>query len=153
MEVYTMAKEVSRPTVMDVRPTDPLEGVLDTFMPGFFSPASLRRQSYPQVANIDVIDRDDAFILKAEIPGVEKNDLDIQVHGNQVYLGGVKQEEKTEKDANYVYRERHYGEFSRTIQLPVDINSDQVKATFKDGVLELVLPKTESAKRKRITIS
>ncbi|MBU2752127.1 Hsp20/alpha crystallin family protein, partial [Acidithiobacillus thiooxidans] len=79
-----MAKEVSRPTVMDVRPTDPLEGVLDTFMPGFFSPASLRRQSYPQVANIDVIDRDDAFILKAEIPGVEKNDLDIQVHGNQV---------------------------------------------------------------------
>ncbi|MBU2751517.1 Hsp20/alpha crystallin family protein, partial [Acidithiobacillus thiooxidans] len=46
-----------------------------------------------------------------------------------------------------------YGEFSRTIQLPVDINSDQVKATFKDGVLELVLPKTESAKRKRITIS
>ncbi|MBU2750186.1 Hsp20/alpha crystallin family protein, partial [Acidithiobacillus thiooxidans] len=81
-------------------------------------------------------DRDDAFILKAEIPGVEKNDLDIQVHGNQVYLGGVKQEEKTEKDANYVYRERRYGEFSRTIQLPVDINSDQVKATFKDGVLE-----------------
>lgn len=149
-----MAKELSRPTeIMNFRQGNSFGDALETFLPSVFAPVSLRQMPQTQVANIDVIDRDDAFVLKAEIPGIEKDKLDIQVHGNQVYISGVKEEDESGEDESYVYRERRYGEFSRTVQLPVDIDSDKVKATFENGVLKVTLPKTEAAKRRRISIS
>ncbi|MGC9129048.1 MAG: Hsp20/alpha crystallin family protein, partial [Acidithiobacillus sp.] len=65
---------------------------------------------------------------------------------------GNKTEEVEKGEGKYIYRERRYGEFSRTIQLPVDVDATQTRAVYKDGVLELTLPKAESAKRRRITV-
>ena len=148
-----MANEVSRPVVKSVRQVEPLENLIETVWPGVFSPFITRQATQPQIAHIDVLDHDDAFVLKAEIAGVDKDRLDVQVHGNQVYISGVKEEDRSREGENYIYRERRYGEFSRTVQLPADVNGDQTKATYKDGVLELTLPKTEAAKRKKIAIS
>ena len=130
-----------------VRVTDPVEQIFDAVLPGFFRPVQGGGASpRPSVAHIDVIDRDNEIVVKAEVAGVDKDKLDIQVHGNQVYISGVKEEGK------YIYRERRYGEFARTIQLPVDVDASQSKAAYKDGVLELTLPKAESAKRRKITV-
>ena len=148
-----MANEVSRSAVKNVRQVEPLESFMETVWPGVFSPFITRQATQPQIAHIDVLDHDDAFVLNAEIAGVDKDRLDVQVHGNQVYISGIKEEDSSREEGNYIYRERRYGEFSRTVQLPADVNSDQTKATYKDGVLELTLPKTESAKRKKIAIS
>ena len=148
-----MANEVSRPVVKSVRQVEPLENLIETVWPGVFSPFITRQATQPQIAHIDVLDHDDAFVLKAEIAGVDKDRLDVQVHGNWVYISGVKEEDRSREGENYIYRERRYGEFSRTVQLPAEVNGDQTKATYKDGVLELTLPKTESAKRKKIAIS
>ena len=148
-----MANEVSRPVVKSVRQVEPLENLIETVWPGVFSPFITRQATQPQIAHIDVLDHDDAFVLKAEIAGVDKDKLDVQVHGNQVYISGVKEEDSSREEGNYIYRERRYGEFSRTVQLPADVNGDQTKAIYKDGVLELTLPKTDSAKRKKIAIS
>lgn len=148
----TMAKEMSRSAVSNNRPLEPFEGILETALPGFFSPLLARQQAQPNIAHIDIVDHDDAFILKAEMAGVAKDKLDIQVHGNQVYISGTKEDESVRENEQYIYRERRYGEFSRTVQLPADVNGDLTKAKYKDGVLELVLPKTESAKRKKITV-
>ena len=148
-----MANEVSRSAVRNVRQVEPLESLMETVWPGVFSPFITRQATQPHIAHIDVLDHDDAFVLKAEIAGVDKNRLDVQVHGNQVYISGIKEEDSAREEGNYIYRERRCGEFSRTVQLPADVNGDQTKAIYKDGVLELTLPKTESAKRKKVAIS
>ncbi|WP_298168166.1 Hsp20/alpha crystallin family protein [Acidithiobacillus sp.] len=148
-----MAKEVSRSAVRDVRQVEPLESLMETVWPGVFSPFITRQAAQPHIAHIDVLDHDDAFVLKAEIAGVDKERLDVQVHGNQVYISGIKEEGSDREEGNYIYRERRYGEFSRTVQLPADVDGEKTKAMYKDGVLELTLPKTEAARRKKIAIS
>ena len=99
-----------------------------------------------------MIDRDNEIVIKAEVPGMIKDLLDVQVHGNQVYISGKKEEIQSQEEGKYIYRERRYGEFSRTVQLPVDVDASQTKAAYKEGVLELVLPKAESAKRRKIAV-
>jgi HSP20 family protein len=148
-----MAKSMSRSGRTEVALPEALENLYGGMLPGFFSPMLGRQQAHRQFAPIDIEDHDDAFILKAELPGVAKDMLDIQVHGNQVYISAKKEEESSSENKQFIHQERSYGEFSRTVQLPADVNPDLTKATFKDGVLELHLPKTESAKRKTIKIS
>ena len=137
-----------------VRVADPVEQIFDAVLPGFFRPLQGGGSAGPRpnVAHIDVIDRDNEIVVKAEVAGVEKDKLDIQVHGNQVYISGAKEEDSSKEEGKYIYRERRYGEFSRTIQLPVEVDASQSKAAYKDGVLELTLPKAESAKRRKISV-
>jgi HSP20 family protein len=134
--------------------TDPVEQIFDAVLPGFFRPMHGSNVSMrPHVAHIDVIDRDHEIVVKAEVAGIDKDKLDIQVHGNQVYISGFKEDETKKDEGKYIYRERRYGEFSRTIQLPVEVDANNGKADYKNGVLELKLPKAESAKRHKITVS
>ncbi|MEY2343285.1 Hsp20/alpha crystallin family protein [Acidithiobacillus sp. IBUN Pt1247-S3] len=136
-----------------VRVADPVEQILDTMLPGFFRPMQGSAMALqPNVAHIDVIDRSNEIVVKAEVAGVDKDKLDIQIHGNQLYISGTKEEDSSKEEENYIYRERRYGEFTRTIHLPVDVDANQVKAAYKDGILELILPKAESAKRRKITV-
>ncbi|MCE5394385.1 MAG: Hsp20/alpha crystallin family protein [Acidithiobacillus sp.] len=137
-----------------VQVLDPMEQIFDAVLPGFFRPLQGGGAAAPRpnIAHLDVIDRDNEIVVKAEIAGVDKDKLDIQVHGNQVYISGTKEEEQSKEEGKYIYRERRYGNFARTIQLPVDVDASQSKASYKDGVLELILPKAESAKRRRIAV-
>lgn len=142
-------------SVQSVRSVDPVEQFFDSLLPGVFRPVNNGNQNgslRAHIAHIDVLDRDNEIVIRAEVPGMDKEKLDVQVHGNQVYISGSKEENKTEEEGKYIYRERRYGDFSRTVQLPVDVDASQSKAAYKDGVLELVLPKAESAKRRKISV-
>lgn len=101
---------------------------------------------------LDLIEEKDAFILKVDLPGIKKEELDIKVEGKLLTLKGERKEEKETKEKNYHASERFYGAFTRVIELPMDVKADQIKALYKDGVLEIALPKTEGAKAKQVTV-
>jgi len=109
---------------------------------------SFRAGSYPP---INVWEDGENLYLEAEIPGVPMKDLDIEVVGRDVTIKG-KRERAAEEGANYHRHERGYGEFSRFLTLPIDVQADKVEATLKDGVLTVVLPKAEGARAKKITV-
>ena len=103
--------------------------------------------------NVDVKEHEDKFILQADLPGIRKEDLDISVLGNQLTLKGERKHEEDKKDKDFHYSERSYGAFARTIQFSSEIDAAKVQAAYKDGVLEITLPKSESAKPKQITVN
>lgn len=105
-----------------------------------------------RVPSVDVIDRDSEIQLRAEIPGVDKKDLDISVTENSVSIKGSTKHEETEEKGEYYRRETSSGSFSRTVTLPSEVDSSTVKATFKDGVLEMTLPKMKQAKRQKVSV-
>lgn len=102
--------------------------------------------------SVDISENDNAFVLKAELPGVNREDINIDINNKTLTLKGEKKfEEKTEKE-NYVRVERSYGSFSRTFALSDKVDTENVKASYKDGVLEVTLPKKEEAKPKEIKV-
>lgn len=109
-------------------------------------PQSLRMPS------IDVYEEKDSVVVKAELPGMQKEHVEVNLVGQNLTIKGEKKEDKEVKEDDYYRRERSYGSFLRTIALPCDVKSDEIKASFKDGVLEIRMPKTEEAKKKSISV-
>ena len=106
------------------------------------------------VMKIDVVEDEKVFKVKAELPGVKKEDISIEVDGNQVSITAeTRRETEEKKGETVVHSERYYGRQSRSFMLGSDIDRDNVQAKFTDGVLELTLPKTAGAKAQRITIA
>jgi HSP20 family protein len=103
--------------------------------------------------SVDVSETKENVVINAEIPGMSKEDVKLSVQDNVLTLSGEKKQEKEEKDAKYHRIERNYGSFSRSFTLPASVKPDKVKATYKDGMLKISLPKTEEAKPKEIPIS
>ena len=101
---------------------------------------------------VDIIDRETEVVIRAELPGVKKDDLDVSLNENSVTIRGTTKQEEQEEKGEYYRREMSYGEFMRTVALPADVDRDKAKAKFKDGVLELTLPKVETAKRSSLKI-
>jgi HSP20 family protein len=101
---------------------------------------------------LDFSETKDAFMVKAEIPGVEQKDLSVSLQDQMLTIKGEKQKEKEEKDEKYHRVERAWGAFSRTIALPAGVDTDKVSATFKDGVLTVKLQKTPAAKGTTIPV-
>lgn len=98
--------------------------------------------------SVDIYEEGDQIIVKSEMPGMSKKDIEISLTDDTVTLTGEKKkEEKTEKK-DYLRMERSYGSFKRTFTLPTEIQTDKAKASFKDGVLEIKIPKSEAAKKK-----
>jgi HSP20 family protein len=102
---------------------------------------------------VDIYETDDALVLKAELPGVSRDDVSIEIHQNTLILRGQRKHEAEVKEENYHRVERAYGTFQRSFVLPTMVDQEHVQATYKDGVLELRLPKSEAAKPKRIAIT
>ena len=105
-----------------------------------------------KMPNVDVINRENEIVVKAELPGVDKKDLDISVTKNTVTIKGTTSQEEKEERGDYYRCEMSRGSYSRTLRLPADINEDKVKAKYKDGILELTLKKLEETKRQTIKI-
>ena len=101
---------------------------------------------------VDVSETGDKITVKAEIPGMEAKDIDIAMVGDTLTIKGEKKAEKEEKDENYHMVERSYGSFSRSMKLPATVDPDKVDASYKNGVLTIVLPKKEEVKPKPIEI-
>ena len=102
---------------------------------------------------MDVEETDDAFIVTAEIPGMSKDEIKLSLQGDSLVIQGEKKREKEEKDRTFHRIERVFGKFQRVITLPTKVDADKVKASYKDGVLTITLPKSEEVKPKEITIS
>jgi len=101
---------------------------------------------------VDIHESEEGFSVTADLPGVNKEDIKIDLKNNTLTISGEKKfEEKTPKE-NYIRIERSYGKFVRSFSMPNNIDSGKIKATFKDGTLELIIPKKEEAKPKQITI-
>lgn len=94
---------------------------------------------------VDLYETNGEFVAKVDIPGVAKDDLDVTVHEDVLVIKGETKQDEETKEEGYVRRERRYGRFERSIPLPVATNQDEVKASFRDGVLEIRLPKAEPA--------
>ncbi|MCD6552677.1 MAG: Hsp20/alpha crystallin family protein [Anaerolineae bacterium] len=101
---------------------------------------------------VDVRETDDAFIINASVPGLKPEDLNINVVGDTVTISGEIKEETKEEEANYIYRERRFGSFTRTVTLPTSLNPDKAEAVIENGVLTLTIPKAEAAKPKAIKV-
>lgn len=115
--------------------------------------------NYPQVQPfgwnpaVDIVDADGELMLTAELPGLTKDDVSLEVEDGMLLLKGEKKAEKEEKTENYRLVERSYGAFERRFTLPRAVDPTKVKAEFKDGVLKVHLPKTKAALGKKVEIA
>lgn len=101
---------------------------------------------------VDIYESDDALVVKAELPGFSKEDITVELKNNTLMLRGERKREAEMKEGNYHRMERTCGVFQRSFVLPTTVDQQKVKATYKDGVLELSLPKVEAAKSRRVAI-
>lgn len=101
---------------------------------------------------VDIYETGESFVIRADLPGVSKDDIHIEVKDNVLVLRGEKKfEEKVSRD-NYIRIERSYGSFVRSFTLPQNVDADKIKAHYKDGVLEVTIPKKEEAKPRQIKV-
>ena len=132
----------------------------DFFHPGWMNPYRHRWPTWGDLGpsfkgrtpKVDVIDRESEIVIHTELPGVNKDDVDVSLTENTVKIRATTKHEEKEEKGEYFRREMSRGEFQRTIPLPVDVDAENAKASFKDGIMELTLPKVKSAKRKTIKV-
>lgn len=138
----------------NLRLLDPFSDNFESAMRRFFSPALFERDQQQLQMRIDVSEKDNAYVVKADIPGVKKEDINIRVDGNVVQIEAeVKSEKETKGEGDKVLRsERYYGNVSRTFSLGQDVDEAGAQAKYADGVLTLELPKKTTAATKKITI-
>ncbi|RKX70178.1 Hsp20/alpha crystallin family protein [candidate division WOR-3 bacterium] len=101
---------------------------------------------------IDVVETDGHIEVKAELPGLKKEDIRVKLEDNVLTISGERKKEKEEKDKRYYRVERCYGRFLRSIELPTEVEPEKVEAKYKDGVLSITIPKPESARPKEIEV-
>ena len=106
-----------------------------------------------KVPKMDIVDRDNDVLVRVDLPGVKKEDVDVSLTDNTVTVKGSTSEEKKEEEGDYYRCETMQGSFSRTMSLPSEVDGSKAKSTFKDGVLEVVAPKLEKARRHSVKIS
>ena len=165
-----MAKEEKKQSKQELQKAEPKRALspfeeMDRLFEDYFSRGWMRpfRWEWPSLGEmakpfegkmpkIDVIERDDEVVVKAELPGVDKKDLDVSVTENSVTIKGTTSHEEKEEKGDYYRCEISRGVYARTVALPSYVDADKAKASFKDGVLELKLPKVEKAKRRSIEI-
>jgi len=140
---------------------DEMDRVFDSFFHrGWLLPL---REVWPQFARvgdvldftsprIDMIDREDEILVRAEIPGVDKKDVQVDLSGPNLSIRGERRREEKVEEGEFVRSEIARGAFRRTIRLPEDLDLDNAKAEFKDGVLEIRLPKTHKTERRQIKV-
>ena len=131
---------------------DPFRNI-DDFLKEFSMMPALRGIETEPRIRVDVAETDQAYQIKADIPGVKKDDVKVSIDGNVISIRAEVKEEKEEKMAGNVMRsERHYGEMYRSFTLPQDVDEDKAEAKYQDGVLSLTLPKKAGGTSKQITI-
>ena len=119
-----------------------------------FAPARTRTEAREYVWRpvVDIYEEENGIALKADLPGIDKNDISIDVKEGVLTLSGERSEENETEDKNFYRRERTYGKFQRVFTLPEGINAEDIKANFKDGVLKVHIPKAAVEEPKKITI-
>jgi HSP20 family protein len=134
---------------------DPFNDLVDDIFKGFLvRPVAYegsRGEALPR-AKVDVAEQNGAYKVTAELPGVKKDDIKVSIDGSQVTLEAEVKQEKETKDERVLHTERVFGKVTRSFTLPQEVDEAKAEAKFKDGVLELTLPKKAAAQRKQISI-
>lgn len=141
-------------------PFEEMEDMMDRMLGGFFPRRWLPRPRWAELPalfegkwpQVDVIDREDEVVVRAELPGVEKKDLDVSMGDNTVTIKAATKREEKEEKGDYYRCEISQGAYARTVGLPAEVDTSKAKAKFKDGLLELNLPKVEKSKRRTIAV-
>lgn len=133
---------------------NPFDELFNEFSKGFFvRPFSMPEGAEPKM-KLDVKEDEKAYTIRADIPGVKKEDIQVDVDANAVTVRAeMKQEKEEKKDEKVIYSERNYGMVSRSFSLPAEVDANGAKAEYKDGVLNLVLPKKAGAQARRLSVS
>jgi HSP20 family protein len=119
---------------------------------GRFFPGWSEEGGYAWMPAVDMVDGKDEIVVKADLPGFDQKDIEVTVQDGTLLIRGQRKEEKEEKKEGYYYAERASGAFTRSLALPTGVEAEKVKATFKQGVLEVHLPKAREAKGKTIEV-
>ena len=101
---------------------------------------------------VDVVELDDKFEFSAELPGINKDNVKLELNDNILTISGEKSQDNEGSDRNIHFTERYFGSFHRSFRIPAPVNSEKIEAEFKDGILRISLPKSEEAKPKTIEI-
>jgi len=101
---------------------------------------------------IDLVESENEITMRAELPGIDPNDVNVEVMGSTLTIRGEKKQQKEEKRENYHYVERQYGTFNRRVELPSTVDPNRVNATFKNGLLTITMAKRPDAKAKKIAV-
>jgi HSP20 family protein len=160
-----MAKKKEKELVK-VEPTkapSPIEEMEKWFEDFFRRPFSLMRPSWfprlrmPEIEevspSVDVFEERDEVVVKAELPGMSKDEINVKVTDDIVTISGEKKKEENVEKKDYYRMERSYGSFTRSFRLPTEVQTEKASAKFKEGILEIRIPKTEEAKKKEKKVS
>lgn len=132
-------------------------GMFEDLFNDFFSPVVMSGKPIglndTLSLKVDIYEKDNSIVIKAELPGIAKEDISVDIKGKLVTVGGERKQEEEINQENYYRRERNFGKFERTFNLPFEVNSDTVRAIFNDGILKLEIPKPEEQVAKKITIN
>ena len=101
---------------------------------------------------LDIYEDKDKYVVKAELPGLKKEDIDVSLEGNTLTISGERKQEEEKEEGDTYRSERYFGRFQRTVTLPAAVDASKIQATYKDGVLTVTVPKTEEAKPKQIEV-
>jgi HSP20 family protein len=153
-----MAKDKGTPAKRETAPAR-LDTPMAHWFDEFFNRPWPRLRDLPALESleaatprVDVIDRDDTVVVRAELPGIDKDDIELSVSGNTLTLKGSSRQEEQHEDGDYHRREIVSRYVSRTVTLPCDVDGDKANARLKNGMLEVTLPKLEQAGRKKISV-
>ena len=141
--------------VKNIEPRWP--GVYEDLFENFFRPLRNVEDKVAEglIPAMDIVEQDDAYKITVDLPGVKQEDIDVTVHEGVLTINAERKAEEMEKDeeGRVIRQERRYGKYIRSVKLAQDVEEDKVQAKYKDGVLELALPKKEEVKPKKITVA
>lgn len=144
-----------------VRPFQDMDDLFDRFMERVYPRGwHLASRDWPELPqpfagkrpNVDVIDRDNEVVVRAELPGVDRKDLEVTMNDSTVTIKATSSWEKEETKGDYYRSEMAHGSFARTIPLPCEVDDSKTAATFSNGILELTIPKRAGSRRRKITV-
>ena len=163
LPVKTEKKAVERPSAMQVwRPFSNLRNEVDRLFEDFdrgfwryplgrpifdIEPFWQRELSWGATPAVDIVEKDSGFEVTVELPGMDEKNLEVKLSDGTLTIKGEKQEEKEEKKKDYYLQERHFGSFERSFAVPEGVDVDKIEASFKKGVLTLMLPKKPEAQK------
>jgi len=117
---------------------------------GFLAPSTSFFEGWTPA--VDIYEDKDKYTVKAELPGMKKEDIDVSLDGNTLTISGERKEEQEKKEGEGYRSERFFGRFQRSATLPATVQANKIEAAYKDGVLTIVVPKSEEAKPKQIQV-
>lgn len=130
----------------------PTLDIFDDTAESLFGSSFLMPRSIDFMPAIDLVEKKDHFMVKAELPGVKKENIKISATSESVSIMGETKHEEKKEEGTYFCSERSYGAFSRTVNLPSHVKADKIEATYRDGILELKLPKWHEYRMKEISV-